>query len=194
MAEETNDGAGQQQQQQQQAGAGSATNDGGKGTSESGNESRTFSQEEVDRIVQNRLARIGDVDELRRKADEFDKIQDAAKTEQEKLADQLEQAKNELAQTSSSALKLEVALAKAPAGMEPAKIAKLAQRLTGATREELEQDATELFADFAPSGSGSTNGGGNRRPAENLQPVPLQGGGDTKTDMNEWMRQKTAST
>lgn len=53
---------------------------------------RTFTQSDLDRIVSERLRRerekLGDVDDLRRKASEFDKLQEASKTELEKEREQ----------------------------------------------------------------------------------------------------------
>lgn len=74
-----------------EAGDAGAGGDGtGKG-SESSEESRTFTQEELDRIVGERLARerknLGDVDELRRKAEEFDRLEEERKSELEKERD-----------------------------------------------------------------------------------------------------------
>lgn len=69
---------------------GAGGDDTGKG-SQSSEESRTFTQEELDRIVGERLARerktLGDVDELRRKAEEFDRLEEDRKTELEKERD-----------------------------------------------------------------------------------------------------------
>lgn len=63
----------------------------GSSSSSSSDEPRTFSQEELDRIVGERLARertkLGDVDEMRRKAEEFDRLAEERKTELEKERD-----------------------------------------------------------------------------------------------------------
>ena len=67
-----------------EAGA-NANGDAGNGTP------KTFTQDEVDRIVGERLARerkgLGDIDELRRKATEFDRLAEERKTELERAVD-----------------------------------------------------------------------------------------------------------
>jgi hypothetical protein len=69
---------------------------------------RTFSQEDVDRIVQERLARAkstppADYDELKKKAAEFDKIEEANKTELEKAREQVAKAEERAAKISEQA-------------------------------------------------------------------------------------------
>lgn len=112
-------------------------------------------------------------------------IEDAKKSEQDKLNEQLEAARREGTEAKTTALKMDVALDKAPEGMPLKQVRKLAKRLTGSTREELEPDADELFAEFKQSGSS------NGRPAEKLTKVPIGTNGAPTTDMNEWMRAKT---
>lgn len=68
---------------------GSGTGEGEGGTGDGGDGGRTFTQQDVDRIVQERLARVktsppADYDDLKAKAAEFDKLQEANKTELEK--------------------------------------------------------------------------------------------------------------
>jgi len=64
---------------------------GDSGAPPSGDASKTFTQEELDRIVGDRLARerskLGDLDEIRRKAEEFDRLAEERKTELEKERD-----------------------------------------------------------------------------------------------------------
>lgn len=65
--------------------------DTGSDAGENTDEARTFSQDELDRIVGERLARerskLGDVDELRRKAEALDRLEEERKTELEKAVD-----------------------------------------------------------------------------------------------------------
>jgi hypothetical protein len=93
-------------------------------------------------------------------------IEEAGKTEAQRLADQASQAESRATQAESTALRLEVALDNAPEGMPVAQVRKLAKRLAGRSREELEADAAELFADFAPDTTASPPG----RPQERLRP------------------------
>ena len=63
-----------------------------------GTEPKTFTQEQVDRIVQERLARAkatppADYDELKAKAAELDEMKDAQKTELERITEQATKAK-----------------------------------------------------------------------------------------------------
>jgi hypothetical protein len=91
-------------------------------------------------------ARLKELEPVAAKAKE---LEDAQKTEQQKLAEALEAAKAEGSTSKTRLQRLEVALDAAPEGMPVAKIRKLAQRLTGTTPEELEADAKELFAEFS---------------------------------------------
>lgn len=126
-------------------------------------------------------------------------LEDANKSELEKLADQLKQAQSSGTSHEMAALRLDVALEKAPDGMSPAKIRSLAKRLSGSTREELENDADELFAEFAAppaEDKQQQQNGKSIRPQPNLRrqvPVPKD---DTRQDtaaaMNDWLR-KAAS-
>lgn len=93
-------------------------------------------------------------------------IEEAGKTEAQRLADQASQAESRATQAESAALRLEVALDNAPEGMSVGQIRKLAKRLAGENREELEADAAELFADFTPDTGGTPPG----RPKERLRP------------------------
>lgn len=114
---------------------------------------RTFTQADLDKIVEQRLSRerakYADYDELKKRVTE---AEDKDKTELQKLADAKTLAERRAAEAESASLRMEVALDKAPEGMSVAQVRKLAKRLAGATREELEADAEELFADFAPGG------------------------------------------
>lgn len=107
-------------------------------------------------------AKVKDLEPLAAKAKE---LEDASKTEQQKLAEQLEAAKAEGTQSSASLLRLEVALEKAPEGTPVKRVRTLAKRLSGSTREELEADADELFAEFSsgpvvPTSRNQGRGGG----------------------------------
>lgn len=112
-------------------------------------------------------------------------IEDAQKTEQERLAEQLQEARSTGATSQSELARLRAALAKAPAGMDPATVLTWSERLRGDTPEELEKDAEELFKQFAPPAAPPRG----QRPTEALRTVPLATNGQAdRTDMNEWMR------
>ena len=115
-------------------------------------------------------ARLKELAPLAAKAKE---LEEAQKTEGEKLAEKLRSAETDGASAKTAMLRLEVALDKAPAGIEPAKIRKLAERLRGNTREELEADAAELFADFGGTTTGDETPTLAGQPAP--KPDPAQG-------------------
>ena len=86
-----------------------------------------------------------EAEESRRKLKD---IEDRDKSEGEKLADRIATAERRAEEAEARALRLEVAAAK---GLTPGQ----AKRLAGATKEELEADADELLADFAPVAAGA---------------------------------------
>ena len=98
------------------------------------------SQEELDRIIQQRVARernrFADYDELKAKADKLAGIEEAQKTEAEKTAERLAAAEQRAAELEAKALRAEVAAAK---GVPVALLA-------GTTPEELEASADALIA------------------------------------------------
>lgn len=109
--------------------------------------------------------------------------EDADKTELERVQEARQTAEQRAAAAESASLRLEVALDKAPEGMSVQQVRKLAKRLTGADREELEADAEELFADFAPEG----NEDGQeppRRPKENLRSGTGHGSSDDDEELD----------
>jgi len=155
---------------------------------------RTFTQDEVDRLIANRLARqkaqFGDYDELRKAAARLKEIEDSQKSEQQRLAEQVEEAAKartaaeERAKTlETQLLRQKVAIAK---GLTPAQAA----RLQGATEEEIEADADDLLAAFAPT----TPQTPARTPVAQLQPGAIPPGNAVPPDMSEWMRQRTPRT
>lgn len=109
---------------------------------------KTVPQSEVDRIVKERLARqkeqhFADYDDLKAKAARLQEIEDANKTEAQKLNDQIaalqrqiDEKDAEVAKASLASLKATVSAAK---GVPAA-------TLTGTTKEELEASADELIA------------------------------------------------
>lgn len=106
-------------------------------------------------------ARLAELEPLAQKAKA---LEDAKKSEAEKLTEKLTAAETRAAAAEQRALRLEVAAAK---GLTEAQ----AKRLVGATKEELEADADDLLASF---GSAPADTGGAkktvRRPVEQLRP------------------------
>jgi hypothetical protein len=99
-------------------------------------------------------------------------LEDEKKSDAEKAADKAAAAETRATNAERANLRLEVALDKAPEGMPIAQARKLAKRLTGDTKEELEADAAELFADFQPAEEEDEPDRGRRRgrPREKLRP------------------------
>lgn len=139
------------------------------------------SQADLDRIISERLsrerARFQDYDDLKSKAEKFDQLDAASKTEAQRLAEERDREKSRAEQADGMNLRLQAALAKAPEGVKPAEVAALAARLTGSTKEELEADAEQLYTLLGKTG----------RPAGDVS----QGvrGGAVTTSMSDLIRQ-----
>lgn len=160
-----------------------------KGGQENENEFKApASQEELDRIISTRLdrerAKFGDYDDLKAKAVEYDKAQEASKSELQKVADRAAAAEKERDELRKASLRAEVALSKGLTASQ-------AKRLVGSTKEELVADADELLADLAPikkptpkpkelksgsSGEDSSGLTGKERAAAALRQLRSQGG------------------
>lgn len=109
-------------------------------------------------------------------------LEDAQKSETERLGEQLTAAQ----QRALEADKLDVALEKAPEGMSTQQVRKLARRISGSTREEMEADAADLFAEFAtarPAVAGT-------RPVDGLRSGSLPAGDPNQVDPNTWLRRQ----
>lgn len=135
------------------------TADAGEHTEQAAAEVKAFeaitSQEDLDRIIQARVARERkniptDYDELKAKAQKFAEWEEANKTEAQKTADRLAAIERENAELKSGKLRAEVAAAKGvPSAL-----------LTGSTQEELEAAADALLAfrgEQKPAGPSSSS-------------------------------------
>jgi hypothetical protein len=113
------------------------------------------------------------VRELEPLASKARELEDAGRSEVEKLTARAEAAERERAETVARALRLEVAFDK---GLTPAQ----AKRLVGGSREELEADAEEILRDFPalkPDGRPKGNadlGGRSPAPPANPKQADLQ--------------------
>ena len=110
---------------------------------------------------------------LREKAKKFDEYEEASKSEQQKANDRAAAAEAKAAEQEKRVWRYEVAAAK---GVP----AKLAGRLQGDTKEEMEADADDLLATLTASGAG----GQQRRTAGNA----ADEGGAPAGTMNDWIR------
>lgn len=105
-------------------------------------------------------------------AEKLEELEDAKKSEIDRATDKVTQAEKRAAEAERRALQIEVALDKAPEGMAVSQVRKLAKRLAGDSREELEADAEELFTEFRSDkdDDGGDDDTSKRRPKEALKP------------------------
>lgn len=113
-------------------------------------------------------------------AQKLQEIEDAKKSAEQKAADKAAELEQRATTAELTTLRYDVALDKAPDGMSIAQVRKLAKRLSGSTREELEADADELFADFAPADDEKPDDTSRRRPKERLKAGAVPGAGPKK--------------
>lgn len=116
-------------------------------------------------------------------------LEEQDKTESQKATDKAAEAEQRATAAEARLTRLEVALDKAPEGMALAKVRKLAGRLTGDSREDLETDAEELFSEFVPDTGNDDDkdkedgkGGAQRRPQERLRPGAVPDAEPEETD------------
>lgn len=109
---------------------------------------------------------------------------DRDKTETQRLQETAEDAKTRAQAAEGASRKLQMALDRAPEGASLAHIKAVAKRLSGATEEELEADADEMFALFTPEQEKKKLPG---KPQENLS-----GGGDPSEEPEEKNPRKLA--
>jgi len=141
------------------------------------------SQEDLDRIVQNRVARerakFGDYDDLQKKASEFDKLQESQKTEIQKVSDRATHHETRANDAELRALRLEVAIEKGLTATQ-------AKRLVGKTKDELSADADELVGSFKPASNEGAKPSG-------LPKERVRGGSDPTEDAEEMDPRKLAA-
>lgn len=105
-------------------------------------------------------------------------LEEADKTELQRATDRIAAAEKRATDAETKLSRLEVALDSAPEGMALPKVRKLAGRLSGGSREELEADAAELFSEFVSDTadndetdeSDTDTDAARRRPTERLRP------------------------
>lgn len=151
---------------------------------------KTFDQADVDRIVQERLAKekakFADYDDLKAKAAKVDELEASKKTDLDKLTEQIEGLTKSQAETEQRALRAEIATAK---GLSSAQ----AKRLIGTTKEELEADADDLLENL-PVATGDDEGTpASHRPPTRKPATDLRGGGEPNEDPVELDPLKLAS-
>lgn len=115
------------------------------------------------------------------KARKYDQLEDAKKTESQRLTERATAAEKKAQEAELRALRLEVAADK---GLKPAQ----AKRLVGTTKEELEADADELLETF-----GQANDDGKGKPPGGRPKERLRGGGDPTEEPEETDPRKLAA-
>jgi hypothetical protein len=131
---------------------------------------------QAERAEKSRLA--AQIHDLKPLAEQARLLEEANKSEVEKLREKLAAATAEQERATLAQLRHEAALAAAPEGVDSKQIQLLAGRLQGATLEELTADATTLFSQFTPQRKSI----GATKPLEDLQPGGLVSGGDVNLD------------
>lgn len=160
---------------------GSGGDDGGSGGSDDGGDEKTYDAAYVKKLRDEAAKHRREAKDARAKVKEFE---DKDKSEAQKLEERATAAEKQATETQTSLLRLEVALEKAPEGMSIAQVRKLAKRLTGSTKEELEADAEELFEEFTPAEGGDRESSSSttRRPRERLRPGAAPSSEEEETD------------
>ena len=128
----------------------------------------TAARAEIERLRREAAQYRTKAKELEPMAAKAKELEDQGKTELERLTGQLTEATGKADAATTELHKLKVALAKAPPGVDLGRIQALAARLQGATVEELEADAADLFAQLGPTAA--PPGGAGRPPVESLKP------------------------
>lgn len=158
-----------------------------------GGQQTTYTDAEVQSIVRQRLAaersKLGDVAELRRKAEAYDAAQAAAQTDAEKAAEQIAQLQRENEQLKQGQLRADIA---AKHGLS----ATQAKRLVGANEDELTADAAELAKELGitPPGQAPAPNGGRPQPVLSQVAGSTAGAATDQTatphPMDDWMRKR----
>lgn len=123
-----------------------------------GNEERTFTQTELDKIVQSRVfeerKKLGNYDELKAKADELDQLKEASKTELQKAQDRAAKAEKDLADLKAAeALRESRAKVSAETGVP-------SELLTGENEEACKEQAKKILEFAKTKGYPTVRDGG----------------------------------
>lgn len=123
-----------------------------------GNEGRTFTQAELDKIVQSRVyeerKKLENYDELKAKADELDQLKEASKTELQKAQDRAAKAEKDLADLKAAeALRESRAKVSAETGVP-------SELLTGENEEACKEQAKKILEFAKTKGYPTVRDGG----------------------------------
>lgn len=143
------------------------------------NRLRDAGKQALDRMKRQRNAARQELLDLRKE------IEDKNKSESQRMAEAVEDAKSKASKAEQNFLKLQTALDRAPEGATLKQIQAVAKRLSGDDQDELDADADELFALFAPA---SEKG----KPPAGKPKERLRGGGDPNDEPEEMNPRKLA--
>lgn len=139
---------------------------------------KTFTQEELNAIVQDRLTRdrqkYADYDELKEKAGKFDQLEEASKSELQKMTEKADALQTELDKLKSENLVREARQKVAAETGVPANL------LTGSSEEECRAQAEAIAAYAKPSSYPQVRDGGE---------PPKRGGTSTRDQFADWLDQ-----
>ena len=124
--------------------------------------SDTFDRAYVERLRKENAAARQKIKDLEPRAAKADQLEEASKTEVQKLTDKLTAAESAVAQQELNVARLEVALEKGLTATQ-------AKRLLGATKDELVADADELLESFKPDTDSEDQ---DPPPDQNAKPKP----------------------
>lgn len=134
------------------------------------------SQDEMDRIVEARLARerakFAGYDDLKAKAERLDKLEDAKKTDEQRAAERIAQLEKENSVLTLSSAKARIAAEK---GLDP-------DLLAGSTEDELTEHAEKLAAAIKAAA-----------PTTTAPRLPGEGSGQGSTQSTDWLRDALTS-
>jgi hypothetical protein len=138
------------------AGAGQGTPQTGSGQNAEGDFTPITSQEQLDQMFGERLARkertiraeYDGFDDIKAKAEQFDQLQAANQTEAERLQAERDAALQAAQQNEERATKAELAALRQKVAIEENLPPKFAAKLSGTTEEELRADAKDTFGEF----------------------------------------------
>lgn len=149
--------------------------DGGQDSNQNPPEPKTFAQEEVDRIIAERLKRerekYKDYDAYKKAAEELQKLKEAQMSETEKLQAKLAEYERQLLEKEQEAAEAKVEALKLRVLDEMGLPKAWASRIFGTTEEEIQQDAEELKKLLGTSGKPIGGGTNPANPGNNQTQV-----------------------
>jgi DNA repair exonuclease SbcCD ATPase subunit len=157
--------------------AGGGKDGGGK---DGGTAGKTFTQEDIDRIINERLERVRgkykDYDDMKKAADELKTLKESKMTDDEKVKARIAELEKKLGDTTTELTRERTERLKVKILDDMKLPTAWASRIFGTTEEEIKKDAAELKKLLGEKGT-SLGGGSN--------PGGDQGG---RTDMNGFIR------